>query len=86
MKAKEIELLNILKLKVDDIAGLGPSSDWKQRDFMNLIDQIHKSSGIILSLSTIRRIWIKYHTPGVSGVAKWVGKNLVMTLFYQILH
>ncbi len=62
MKAKEIELLNKLKAKIEDIAGLGDSSEWKQRDFLNLIDQIHQASGILLSLSTIRRIWIKYHS------------------------
>lgn len=38
------------------------SQEWKQRDYLYLIDLIEDSTGISLSLSTVKRIWKKENT------------------------
>ena len=42
---------------IEQKLGWSDSSEWKQRDFLNLIHLLENKSGILLSLSTIKRIW-----------------------------
>ena len=42
---------------IEQQLGWPHSSQWKQRDFLNLISLLENRTGTILSLSTIKRIW-----------------------------
>jgi hypothetical protein len=53
----EADYLCLCKQMIGQHLGWPYSSEWKQRDFLNLISLIEEKSGITLSLSTIKRIW-----------------------------
>lgn len=53
----ELEHLNQCKKLIENKLGWIESTHWKQRDYNNLIQLIENETGVILSLSTIKRIW-----------------------------
>ena len=59
MAKTELDYLNYCKRLIEEeLRWINPQK-WKQRDYLNLIDLIENSSGISISLSTIKRIWKK---------------------------
>lgn len=62
MANKELIYLNTCKKQIEDKLNWPGSSEWKQRDFLNLIDLINDKTGICLSLSTLKRIWKSDYT------------------------
>lgn len=59
MKNQELQYLNACKKQIEEKLNWPDSSNWKQRDFLNLISLINDKTGICLSLSTLKRIWKK---------------------------
>lgn len=57
----DVYFLEICKGQIEKKLNWSPSETWKQRDYLDLINLIEKETGIILSLSTIKRIWNKDH-------------------------
>ena len=57
MAKTEIDFLNACKSLIEEKLDWPPSENWRQRDFLNLINLIENESGISISLSTIRRLW-----------------------------
>ncbi len=53
----ETEYLCLCKQIIEQQLGWAHSSQWKQRDFLNLISLLENRTGTVLSLSTIKRIW-----------------------------
>ncbi len=57
MQQDESIFLLELRRQIEDKSQLGAADKWKQRDYISLIDLIYTESAILLSLSTLRRIW-----------------------------
>lgn len=53
----ETYYINQCKSAIEKQLAWPDSSQWKQRDYLNLIGLLNEKTGITLSLSTIRRIW-----------------------------
>lgn len=53
----ETYYINQCKSAIEKQLAWSDSSQWKQRDYLNLIGLLNEKTGISLSLSTIRRIW-----------------------------
>lgn len=53
----ETYYINQCKSAIEKQLAWPDSSQWKQRDYLNLIGLLNEKTGIALSLSTIRRIW-----------------------------
>jgi len=51
-------LRNCLSL-VEKKANLGPSGDWTSKDYENLSLLIERDTGVLISVSTLRRLWSK---------------------------
>lgn len=75
--------LDECKKRVEEKLNWADSSEWKQRDFQNLSELIFESTGVLLSLSTLKRLW-KNNTdsiphPGtLNALAQFLGyKNWV---------
>ena len=75
--------LDECKKRIEAKLNWAESSEWKQRDFQNLSELIFESTGVLLSLSTLKRIW-KNNTdsiphPGtLNALAQFLGyKNWV---------
>tara|TARA_Y100000815_G_C13343968_1_gene501252 strand:+ start:1379 stop:2620 length:1242 start_codon:yes stop_codon:yes gene_type:complete len=51
------QLLKTCKKEIENQLAWPPSATWKQRDYKNLIRLIEEKTGILLSLSTSKRIW-----------------------------
>ncbi len=57
MSNTELNYIRYCKQLIEEKLKWINSQDWKQRDYLNLIDLIENNNGISLSLSTIKRIW-----------------------------
>jgi hypothetical protein len=57
MEHMDLEYLEKCKRLIEDKMGWPPSTTWKQRDYQNLAAAIDERTGILLSVSTIRRLW-----------------------------
>lgn len=57
MTNTELKHLKQYKILVEEKLGWAASGLWKQRDYLNLIALIEGKTGVIISLSTIKRIW-----------------------------
>lgn len=57
MENLETYYINQCKSAIEKQLAWPDSSQWKQRDYLNLIGLLNEKTGISLSLSTIRRIW-----------------------------
>lgn len=57
MENSETTYIKYCKSLIEKMLGWRPSNEWKQRDYLNLIELIENKTGILLSLSTIKRIW-----------------------------
>lgn len=53
----ETYYINQCKSAIEKQLAWSESSQWKQRDYLNLIELLNEKTGTALSLSTIRRIW-----------------------------
>lgn len=56
------QLLKTCKKEIENQLAWPPSATWKQRDYKNLIRLIEEKTGILLSLSTLKRIWADNYT------------------------
>lgn len=54
---QEKDYLRLCKAMVEAKLGWQPSNEWKQRDFLQLIEVLEDKTGVLLSLSTVKRIW-----------------------------
>jgi len=75
--------INRCKTLIEEKLGWGDSSDWQSQDFENLSDLIFNKTSVVLSASTLKRIWgkVRYNsTPNLStldtlsrfiGFANW---------------
>lgn len=54
---KEQRYIGLCKELIEKRLQWQPSHSWKQRDYLNLIQVLEDKTGILLSLSTIKRIW-----------------------------
>ncbi len=62
MSVSELSYLQKCKLLIEKELQWINSNDWKQRDYLHLIELIENKTGITLSLSTVKRIWKKDST------------------------
>lgn len=62
MSVSELSYLQKCKLLIEKELQWINSNDWKQRDYLHLIELIENKTGISLSLSTVKRIWKKDST------------------------
>jgi hypothetical protein len=60
MSEIELSYLQDCKLLIEEKLKWINSNEWKQRDYLHLIELVENKSGITLSLSTVKRIWKKY--------------------------
>jgi hypothetical protein len=64
MNSMEQNYIDHCKILIEEKLGWAESSTWKQRDYLNLIELLETNSAIVLSLSTIKRIW----KPNYNGI------------------
>jgi len=57
MSNSETIFINRFKQTVEQSLNWGFSQNWKQRDYLRLIEMIDEKTGVAISLSTIKRIW-----------------------------
>lgn len=57
MPNSETSYIILCKNLIEEKLGWANSQEWKQRDYLNLIDLLENKTGISLSLSTLKRIW-----------------------------
>ena len=72
-------LIEKCKLLVEQRLGWGSSANWQHQDFENLSDQVFEATGVVLSASTLKRIWgkVQYNSkPNLStldALARFIG-------------
>ncbi len=75
----EKAFIDQLKVDIEKALKWGSSDDWKHKDFQNLSEKIFQHSKVILSPSTLKRVWgkIKYeglpNTSTLDSLASYVG-------------
>lgn len=57
MKLSEQEFLNICKREIEEKFSFGHKQNYTQRDLVLLIRHIEEKTGVIISLSTLKRVW-----------------------------
>ncbi len=58
MENHQLPYINHCKKRIEDeLDWSHASTEWKQRDYLNLIELLEDKTGISLSLSTVKRIW-----------------------------
>jgi hypothetical protein len=65
----DIHLIEKCRILVEEKVRLGQSEGWKESDFELVSTQIEKDTGIVLSVTTLKRIWgkVKYdHKPNIT--------------------
>lgn len=76
----EKKLLSECKKQIEEKLKWGSSETWKQRDYENLIQLIYNETDVLLSLTTIKRIWKKEfdqtpHPSTLNALARYLGNK-----------
>src|SRR5690606_8383786 len=62
-------ILQLTLREIEDKVGWCPDAEWKTQDFLSLSQQIENGTGVILSITTLKRLWGKVHYQSTPTVA-----------------
>jgi len=67
-RLQEKEFLTYCKQEIEALANIGDSINWTQQDFEHLSELIYEKTGVQLSVSTLKRLWI-YKTDTIPNIS-----------------